>query len=186
MVFEKSRPIWFAAAAAVVVVAVAATAHWRMLSARGAQVAEVEASLRTAEEANAALEQATMQLPQLRRDVEVFAKAVPPNADLGPLMEAMGEALTQDGVNEREVLTRPTVAGQPVARVPFSVQYRGSFQGTIALLRRMQEGRRLTRVDRVVMERTSADQPVSPLRVEIEFSTFSRTSQELESWANAE
>jgi hypothetical protein len=44
----------------------------------------------------------------------------------------------------------------------------------------------LTRVDRVVMERTSAGETLTPLRVEIEFSTFSRTSKELESWANAE
>jgi hypothetical protein len=101
-------------------------------------------------------------------------------------METLGEALNADGVVEREVLTKPTVAGQPVARVPFSVQYRGSFNGTIAMLKRMQEGQRLTRIDRVLLERSGGGEDLAPLRVEVDFSTFARTSQELESWATAE
>lgn len=185
MVLEKVKPSWFVIAVAVLVAA-GAVAHWKVVDGRRAELAAVEVRLHDAEQANGALDHLTAQLPQLRRDVETFAKAVPPNADLGPLMEAMGDALNSDGVAEREVLTKPTVAGQPVARVPFSLQYRGSFNGTVALLKRMQEGHRLTRVDRVLMERTSAGDVMTPLRVEIEFSTFSRTTQELESWANAE
>ena len=185
MALEKVKPLWVVAAI-VVVVAAGAYAHWQALGSRREQLAVIEMDLRAVEQTNAALEGATAQLRELRRDVESFARAVPPNSDLGPLMEAMGEALNSDGVVEREVLTKPTVAGQPVARVPFSLQYRGSFNGTIALLKRMQEGQRLTRVDRVLMERSGTGESDTPLRVEIEFSTFSRTSQELETWANAE
>jgi len=182
---EKIKPVWLLAAVAVLV-ACGAAAHWKAVGARRAAVDAVEADLRAAVQANSAMARATAQLPLLRRDVAAFVKQVPGNADLGPLMEAVGEALNADGVVEREVLTRPTVAGQPVARVPFSVQYRGSFDGTIALLKRMQEGPRLTRIDRVLMERSGGSDEHAPLRVEVEFSTFARTSQELESWATAE
>ena len=185
MVLEKLKLSWIMAAVAVLV-AGGAVLHYKVLADLRVEVAAVEAQLRDAEQTTVALQALTAQLPQLRHQVTDFAKAVPPTADLGPLMEAMGDALNSDGVAEREVLTKPTVAGQPVARIPFSLQYRGSFNGTVALLKRMHEGQRLIHVDRVVMERTGAGENLTPLRVEIEFSTFSRTTQELESWANAQ
>src|SRR5688572_33053271 len=107
VVLEKLKPSWFAAAVALVV-ACGAFAHWRVVSDRRAELAVVVAQVRDAEQTNVALEALTAQLPQLRREVCTFAKAVPPNADLGPLMEAMGEALNSDGVAEREVVTKPT------------------------------------------------------------------------------
>jgi hypothetical protein len=78
------------------------------------------------------------------------------------------------------------VAGQPVARVPFVLQYRGSFASTVTLLRRLQDGPLLTRVERVVVENESTTDGDKPLRVTVEFSTFARTSKELEAWAQAE
>ena len=101
------------------------------------------------------------------------------------LIGSAGADAGAPGVPEREIVSKPTVAGQPVARVPFVLQFRGSFASTITLLRRLEDGPLLTRVERVVMENESTDGD-KPLRVQVEFSTFARTSKELETWAQAE
>jgi hypothetical protein len=138
-----------------------------------------------AAEANGAESTASRELPGLRRAVARFARRVPPDPNLTSLLGSAGVDAGAPGVPEREIVSKPTVAGQPVARVPFLLQYRGSFASTITLLQRLQDGPLLTRVERVVMEAESTDVE-KPLRVQVEFSTFARTSKELETWARAE
>jgi hypothetical protein len=176
------------AAAAVLALALigGAVLHWRMLASRRADLAALEAEAARAADANGAESRATRDLPALRQAAARFARSVPPDPNLTSLLGSAGADAGQPGLPEREIVSRPTVAGQPVARVPFQLQYRGSFAGTLTLLQRLQDGPLLTRVERVVIENESATDGDKPLRVQLEFSTFARTSKELAAWAQAE
>jgi Tfp pilus assembly protein PilO len=173
------------ALAALVALVAGAVRHWQALSTRRAALAALEAEVRQAADAGAA-QSAARELPVLQRSVARLARRVPRDPNLTTLIGSAGTETGADGVPEREIVSKPTVAGQPVARVPFVLQYRGSFASTVTLLRRLQDGPVLTRVERVVMENESATDGDKPLRVVVEFSTFARTSKELEAWAQAE
>lgn len=184
----KSHHLTIACVAGVfVAAAVGAVVHWQMLGARRAALAALEAEVRRAAEANGTQSTAARELPDLKKSVARLARRVPPDPNLTALLGSAGtEGAGADGVPEREIQSKPTVAGQPVARVPFVLQYRGSFASTVTLLRRLQDGPLLTRVERVVVENESTTDGDKPLRVTVEFSTFARTSKELEAWAQAE
>ena len=190
--FRKIKPVWIVFAVAGVVITAAGLVHCQVLMSRGGALAVLEAEIQRTAQANVQAEQAIGDLSELRQSVRRFAMQVPPDSDLGPLLESIGTDLAADGVANREIVTKPTIPGQPVARIPFSLQYRGSFRGTILLLNRLQEGNLFTRVQRIVVEKGSPTEKESsteggkPLRVQIEFSTFARTAKELEAWANAE
>jgi Tfp pilus assembly protein PilO len=176
-------------AGVLVAAAVGAVVHWQVLSGRRAALAALEAEVRRAAETNGTQSTAARELPGLKKSVARLARRVPPDPNLTTLLGSAGTEAATDGVPEREIVSKPTVAGQPVARVPFVLQYRGSFASTVNLLRRLQDGPLLTRVERVVMESESATDGGGgdkPLRVQVEFSTFARTSKELEAWAQAE
>jgi len=174
------------ALAAVAAVVAGAVVHWQVLGTRRAALAALEAEVRQAADSGGAQSTAARELPGLQRSVARLARRVPPDPNLTTLIGSAGTEARPDGVPEREIVSKPTVAGQPVARVPFVLQYRGSFASTVTLLRRLQDGPVLTRVERVVMENESATDGDKPLRVQVEFSTFARTSKELEAWAQAE
>ena len=57
---------------------------------------------------------------------------------------------------------------------------------TLTLLRRLHDGPLLTQIERVSIESDSPGEGEKPLRVQVEFSTFARTSKELEAWSQAE
>jgi len=170
---------------AVVAIVGGAALHWRLVSTRKAALAALEADVRRADEANRAQSAAARDLPSLRKAVGRLARRVPPDPNLSSLLGSAGAEAGAPGVPEREIVSKPTIAGQPVARVPFVLQFRGSFASTVTLLKRLQDGPLLTRVERVVVENESTDGE-KPLRVQVEFSTFARTSKELETWAQAE
>jgi hypothetical protein len=171
---------------ALAAVVAGAVVHWQVLGTRRAALAALEAEVRQAADSGGAQSTAARDLPALRRSVARLARRVPPDPKLTTLIGSAGTEAGTDGVPEREIVSKPTVAGQPVARVPFVLQYRGSFASTVTLLRRLQDGPVLTRVERVVLENESATDGDKPLRVQVEFSTFARTSKELEAWAQAE
>ena len=182
---NKVNPLWAILAAALIGISVAALLHYRALSSRDAELADIDAEIGRTAQANAQAEQLIRELPELRRAVRHFARQMPHDSDLSPLIESVGVDSTVDGSPEREIVTKPTIAGPLVARTTFSLRYRGSFPGTITFLRRLQEGELLTRVERIVLER-SANESQRPLRAQVDFSTFSRSSKELERWAQAE
>jgi Tfp pilus assembly protein PilO len=185
MALRKINPLWAVLAAAVIGISAAALLHVRALSSRDEELAAISAQIERTAQANAQAEQIVREIPELRQAVRRFARQMPPDANLSLLIESVGENPATDGQPEREIVTKPTIAGALVARTPFSLRYRGSFRGTIAVLRRLQDGDLLTRVERIVLER-AANEPRTPLRVQVDFSTFSRTSKELEKWAQAE
>jgi len=182
---KKINPLWAVLAVAVIGISAAALLHHRMMSSRGAELAVVDAEIERTGQANARAEQSVRDLPELRQAVRRFANQVVPDSDLSPLIESLGADLAANGAPEREIVTKPTIPGYPVARIPFSLQYRGSFRGTISLLSRLQDGDLFTRVGRIVLEK-GAGEGDKPLRVQVDFSTFARTSKELETWAQAE
>ena len=188
MALKKIKPVWALTAAAMALMLAAAWGHHRLLSSRTVELASINGEIRSLASANAEAERALSDLPELRQSVRRFAMQVPPDSDLSPLLESVGSDLTPGAAPEREIVTKPTVAGQPVARVPFSLQYRGSFAGTVALLNRLHDGDLFTRVERIVLERSASasGEGNKPLRVLVDFSTFTRTSKELEAWAQAE
>ena len=191
MALKKINPVWAVAAAVVIGVAAAAVAHRQALGSRADELAAVEAEIERTVTANAIAEHGLRDLPGLRESVRRFARQVPPDADLSRLLGSVGVedgAAAPNGAPDREIVTKPTIPGQPVARIPFALQYRGSFRGTVSLLQRLHEGDLFTRVERIVLEKNTgeATQQQQPLRVSIDFSTFARTSKELESWAQAE
>lgn len=175
-----------ATGALVLAVLAGAVLHWQLASGRRAALATVEAEIRRAAEANAVAERAARDLPRLRAAVKQLAKRVPPDANLSGLLGAVGTDAGPPGLPEREIVSKPTIPGQPVARVPFALQYRGSFESAVTLLRRLEDGPLLTRVERVSVESESPTGGEKPLRVQVEFSTFARTSKELEAWSQAE
>ncbi|HEV2294628.1 MAG TPA: type 4a pilus biogenesis protein PilO [Tepidisphaeraceae bacterium] len=185
MALKKIKPAWIAFAVAGVVITAAGLLHCQLLMSRGAALAVLKADVQRATQANVQAERAIRDLPELRQAVRRFARQVPSGADLGPLLESVGD-LAADGAPEREIVTKSTVPGHPVARIPFSLQYRGSFRGTITLLQRLQEGSLFTRVERIVIEKGPNSDSVKPLRVQVDFSTFARTAKELEAWAQAD
>ena len=173
------------AAGVVLAVLAGVVLHGYLVSSRKSALAAVEAEFDRLAEANVAGDRAVRDLPRLRSEVGRLARRVPPDTDLGPLLGSVGSDAT-GAAPEREIVSKPTVKGQPVARVPFQLQYRGSFASTLTLLRRLHDGPLLTQVERVVVESEPAGEGDKPLRVQVEFSTFARTSKELEAWSQAE
>jgi Tfp pilus assembly protein PilO len=187
MAFKRTSLTAACVAAALVLPACAGAAmHWHLLSSRRAAIAAVDAEARRVAQQNAATERAGRELPQLRATARRLARRVPPDPELGTLLGSVGTDASASGAPEREIVTRQTIPGQPVARVPFLLQYRGSFATTLTLLRRLQEVQQLTQVERLVIENESTTDGDKPLRVQVEFSTFARTSKELEAWSQAE
>ena len=186
MALKKIKPTWALTAGGIVLMFAAAIGHHRLLSSRAVELSTINDEIRRTASANAEAERAVGELASLRAAVRQFAKQVPPDSDLSPLLESVGSDLTPGAAPEREIVTKATIPGQPVSRIPFSLQYRGSFTGTVALLKRLHGGELFTRVERIVLERSPSAEGQAPLKVQVDFSTFARTSKELEAWAHAE
>ena len=186
MALKKIKPIWALTAAGILLMFGAGIVHHRLLSSRAVELSLINDEIHRMENANAAAERAVSDLPELRQSVRRFALQVPADSDISRLLESVGSDPSADGTPEREIVTKPTIPGQPVARIPFSLQYRGSFNGTVALLNRLHDGALFTRVERLVLERAPSAEGNKRLRVQVDFSTFARTSKELEAWAQAE
>jgi hypothetical protein len=101
------------------------------------------------------------------------------------LLSEVGRELAGGGASDREILTFPTVSGSPLNRVPVPLRFKGSTVSAMALLRQIENYDRLTRIDRIVMEKSD---PASqgPISTAVEFSLFSRASQEALSWTSGE
>lgn len=184
---RKKIPLtWVCAAAAILVVGAGAMVHWHLLSSRRAALAAAEAQVQAAADANAQAEQGLRELPTLRQSVREFARCVPPDPDISALLGSVGGDVASSAGPQREIVSKPTVPGQPLARVPFSLTYRGSFDGTVSLLQRLHNGELFARIERIVIDNDSAAEGQHVLRVHLDFSTFARTSKELETWARAE
>jgi Tfp pilus assembly protein PilO len=144
-----------------------------------------QARLAKLQEESAAYRRTAEQVTALRSQLKRFAEQVPYQPDLGLLLSEIGKELAGGAASEREILTFPTVAGSPLNRVPVSLRFKGTTASAVALLRQIENYNRLTRIDRIVLEKSD---PTAKglISTAVEFSLFSRASQEALSWTSAE
>jgi hypothetical protein len=64
-------------------------------------------------------------------------------------VSSLSSAIERQGVAEPEVQTQPVIVGNDFCVAPVLVRYRGSFGQTLALLKEIENGPRLMRVDRL-------------------------------------
>jgi Tfp pilus assembly protein PilO len=158
--------------------------HYRAVSGLGNDLDRLEREL-SSMQAMEGTERATAGLSELRHAAAQFVNMVPDSTDLSGMLEELGRELDQGEALDREVATRPTIGGLDLSRIPVAIHFRGSFGQAFAVLKHVESSRRLTRLDRMLLERPPGDVQ-RPLKVEIEFSTFARTGKEAAAWAAAE
>ena len=159
--------------------------QYRRGVAKRGELMRLEKTLAKLQADSAAYHRAAEEVTALRTELKRFAEQVPYQPDLGQLLSEVGRQLAGGGASDREILTFPTVSGSPLNRVPVSLRFKGSTAGTMALLRQIENYDRLTRIDRIVLEKGD---PASngPISTAVEFSLFSRASQEALSWTSGE
>ena len=176
-------PAALAAAAAVVIVG--AWVHYALLSAKKARLHVLQTKVADVRAINVVSARLPDEVAYARQELKHVALRVPADAEVGGLLQHIGAALNECNMADREVITRPTVAGRPFSRIPLSLRLRGSFHDMFKLLGRIEQAGRAARIDRLVVE-TSSEQRDGPLRVEIDLSTYSRHPQEAAAWAALE
>jgi Tfp pilus assembly protein PilO len=168
-----------------VALGVLAVSQYRLGVEKRGELTRLEATLAKLQAESAGYHRAADEVAALRTELKRFAEQVPYQPDLGQLLSEVGRQLAGGGAVDREILTFPTVNGTPLNRVPVSLRFKGSTSGTMALLRQIENYNRLTRIDRIVLEKAD---PASagPISASVEFSLFSRASQEGLSWTSVE
>jgi hypothetical protein len=121
----------------------------------------------------------------LRAEYKRFCDRVPFQPDIGQMLEEVGRDVVGSTAAEREILTKPTVPGFPLNRAPVLLKFKGSAEQAFALIRKIEGDGRLTRIDRVLLEQ-AAPGTDKPLTVLVEFSVFSRASEEALTWSSEE
>ena len=176
-------------AAVVALVVVAGLAggffQWRAAADRRDAIAAARAESQRLGDLVAASEKAAAALGETRQDLARLGEVVPPTAEIGDVLGFLGRAMAGEETAEREVLTLTTVSGRPFSRIPLMVRMTGSFAQAFTLLERVEAAPRLMRVDRLFIERTDR-KANTPLRVEVDLSTFARDPEATSAWARVE
>jgi Tfp pilus assembly protein PilO len=176
-------PALLATAAAVVLAG--AWTHYALLSAKRTRLQALQSKLADARSVTMVSARLPGEVALAREELREVARRVPSDGEVGGLLQHIGAAMNECNMAEREVVTHPTVAGSPFARIPLSLRLRGSFQDVFKLLGRIEQAGRAAHIDRLVVE-TSSEQRNAPLRVEIDLSTYSRHPEEAAAWAALE
>lgn len=106
--------------------------------------------------------------------------AIPPGAQLGPLLAQIGEDLKVGAVSDQQLQAKAIVDGGDFSRIPLVLHFRSTFGVLFEFLGRIESHKRIIRIDRVVVRADGSD-PQHPLRVDIELSTFFGGPQETRS-----
>jgi len=135
---------------------------------------------------NNALPQSRRDLEQLLDSVRQFARQAVAQVDLGAVLRPLEPELADPMIAGREITTKPAAAlnGQ-LTRTVVSLRFQSPYDRFFSVLRRLEESGRLIRVERISAD-AAADPNGKPLQVEIDFSAFCTTSEELTRWATAE
>ena len=153
----------------------------RHKSRRLASIAQLEAQLKGTQSAPTDSGPVRARVAELRQQLGAFAERAPYQPDISVLLADLGSDLPPETAGDREIVMRPTVAGARLNRNPVVLRMKGPTDATLALLRRIEQYRCLTRVSRVYLEKRSPDADAPP-SVEIEFTLFSRVAPEALSW----
>ncbi len=174
-------------AAAVVVaagLAVFGTVRYREIASKRADLASLAQRMAASNAAGSRYRAAAREVPLLRAEHRRFVGQAPVQPDLGLLLERVGQDARGEAA-EREIVTHPMVAGHLLNRTPILLRFRGSADRVFTVLRHIENHGLLTRVERVRMEQANPGSE-QPLSVQVEFSLFSRSSEEALSCTIAE
>lgn len=167
------------AAGTVLLAAAGAYVHYSTLASEEARLSGTRAELRRMQASNAQLRESVRSLPQLEQRAAEFRGRLPAEPDLGDVLDSLSAQLAKAQVREQEMLTRPTVATKQFMRIPVTLRFRGPLASAFEMVRRVEEQPRLTRVEKLTVERPfEGAQP----QVEIEFSAFSSTTEAGAPW----
>jgi hypothetical protein len=165
-------------------VAACGAVRYRQVASRRAELAALTQRLSASNAAAARYRRAAGEVPRLRAEHRRFVEQAPLQPDLGRLLERVGEDSRVEGA-QREIVTQPVVAGHLLNRTPILLRFRGSADRVLSVLRHIENHGLLTRIERVSMEQSSPGTE-QPLAVQVEFSLFSRSSEEALSCTIAE
>jgi len=176
---------WACSAALLLTCAGGVVTHFKAVRRQESRLDSAQQELARLREANAITAQSPAELAQARRALSRFAKDVTKEVELGSLLQPLEQDLKDSAVPGREITTRSTTPGPHLTRTALSLRFRGSFERMFSFARQLENSNVPVRIDSVTAERSSGDAS-APLQVEIEFSTFTSTSEELIRWATAE
>jgi len=179
MAARRNKARIIAAVTAVALGCGAATLHYRCLTADLARLRAIQAEVVKAADANASARAVAPELPELQAVRQRSARRVPPDANLGPLLEALSQFLSHLGVVPEELLTQPTVEGKRYNQLPVSLRFRGDFIQTYEVLKHLRGSERLIRVDKLKID--DPGDGAGP-RVQIDLSTFAGTTEGNRAW----
>ena len=164
--------------------AVCGTARYRQIASKRAELASLTQRLGTSNAAANRYRRAAREVPRLRVEHRRFVEQAPLQPDLGLLLERVGEDSRGEAA-DREIVTHPMVAGHLLNRTPIVLRFKGSADRVLSVLRHIENHGLLTRIERVRMEQPNPGS-TQPLSVQVEFSLFSRSSEEALSCTLAE
>ena len=164
--------------------AVVGTMRYRQIAAKRAAKASLVQRLEASTAAAVRYRRAAGEVPQLRAEHRRFLEQAPLQPDLGLLLERVGEDSRGEAA-EREIVTHPVVAGHLLNRTPIVLRFKGSADRVLSVLRHVENHGLLTRIERVRLEQSNPGSE-QPLSVQVEFSLFSRSSEEALSCTIAE
>jgi len=174
------------AAAFVVAAGLAAlgTVRYRQVASKRAELASLAQRMAASNAADSRYHTAAREVPLLRAEHRRFVAQAPVQPDLGLLLERVGQDSRGEAA-EREIVTHPMVAGHLLNRTPILLRFKASTDRVFTVLGHIENHGLLTRIERVRMEQSNpgTDQPLS---VQVEFSLFSRSSEEALSCTIAE
>jgi hypothetical protein len=152
------------------------TLRYREVESKRRHLASLEGRLRASDAAADRYRRAAREVPGLRAAHRRFLEQAPFQPDLGLLLERVGRDLAGEDA-EREIVTHPVVAGHLLNRTPILLRFKGSADRAFSVLRHIENHGLLIRIERIRMEQPSpgSDQPLAVL---VEFSLFSRASEE--------
>lgn len=165
-------------------IAVGGTVRYREIASKRAELASLARRLGASDAAASRYRRAAREVPRLRAEHRRFLEQAPLQPDLGVLLERVG-ADSRGEAAEREIVTHPVVAGHLLNRTPILLRFKGSADRALSVLGHIENHGLLTRIERVRMEQSNPGSE-QPLSVQVEFSLFSRSSEEALSCTIAE
>ena len=157
----------------------AATLQFRSLTADLARLRALKAEVVKAAELNASARAVAQKLPELQGIRQRSARRVPPDANLGPMLEALSQFLSRLGLVPEELLTQSTVEGKRYNQFPVSLRFRGNFIQTYEVLKHLRRSERLIRVEKLKIDDPGDG---SGPRVQIDLSAFAGTTEGNRAW----
>ena len=160
------------------------TVRYQAIAAKRAELASLAQRMAASNAAASRYRVAAREVPLLRAEHRRFVGQAPVQPDLALLLERVGQDSRGEAA-EREIVTNPLVPGHLLNRTPILLRFKGSADRVFSVLKHIEDHGLLTRIERVRMEQSNPGTEQA-LSVQVEFSLFSRSSEEALSCTIAE